>query len=110
MRGGSTITEQYIKNAYYSSEPRTVLQKIREAIGAIIIEYRYSKDEILKKYLSNVYMGNGVYGIETIIGSNPDDDTILDIIARLKFPNISESNRDTVLAYRARISDRIGKK
>lgn len=55
-------------------------------------------------------MGNGVYGIETIIGSNPDDDTILDIIARLKFPNISESNRDTVLAYRARISDRIGKK
>ena len=110
VRGGSTITEQYIKNAYYSSEPRTVLQKIREAIGAIIIEYRYSKDEILKKYLSNVYMGNGVYGIETIIGSNPDDDTILDIIARLKFPNISESNRDTVLAYRARISDRIGKK
>ena len=110
VRGGSTITEQYIKNAYYSSEPRTIIQKIREAIGAIILEQQYSKDEILRKYLSVVYMGNGLYGIQAVIGSNPDDDTILDTMVRLKYPNISESNRDTVLAYRARISDRIGKK
>lgn len=110
VRGGSTITEQYVKNAYYPRSTRTILQKIREALGAIIIEYSYSKDEILRQYLSTVYMGNGLYGIATIIGANPDDSTILDIIARLRYPNISESNRDTVLAYRARVAEKIGKK
>jgi Transglycosylase len=110
VRGGSTITEQYIKNTYYSSEPRTIFQKIREAIAAIILEQQYGKDEILHKYLSSVYMGNGLYGIQAVIGNNPDDDTILDIITKLKYPNISESNRDTVLAYRARISEKIGRK
>lgn len=110
VRGGSTITEQYVKNAYYSGEPRSIFQKIREAIGALILEQQYSKNEILAKYLSSVYMGNGLYGIVTMIGENPDDDTILDTITRLKYPNISESNRDTVLAYRARISEKIGKK
>ena len=110
VRGGSTITEQYTKNAYYSGAPRTIIQKLREAIGAIILEQQYSKDEILRKYLSVVYMGYGLYGIQAVIGSHPDDDTILDTIVRLKYPNISQSNRDTVLAYRARISDRIGKK
>lgn len=67
IRGGSTITEQYIKNTYYAGKPRTILQKIREAIGALIIEKKYNKEEILRKYLSNVYMGNGLYGIENII-------------------------------------------
>ena len=110
VRGGSTITEQYTKNAYYSGEPRTIIQKLREAIGAIIVEQQYNKDEILRKYLSVVYMGYGLYGIQAVIESNPDDDTILDTIVRLKYPNISQSNRDTVLAYRARITDRIGKK
>ena len=110
VRGGSTITEQYIKNSYYSSSPRTITQKIREAIGAIIIEYRYTKDDILRKYLSTVYMGNGLYGIATVIDNNPDDAMILDTITRLKYPNISGSNRDAVLAYRARISEKIRKK
>ena len=110
VRGGSTITEQYIKNAYYSGAPRTIIQKIREAIGAIIIENKYAKDEILRKYLGVVYMGNGLYWITTVMNNNADDDMILDVITRLKYPNTSESNRDTVLAYRARISDHIGKK
>lgn len=110
VRGGSTITEQYIKNAYYSGSPRTIIQKIREAVGALILEQQYNKDEILRKYLSTVYMGNGLYGIAAVMSDNPDDDTILDIITRLKYPNISESNRDAVLAYRTRVSERIGKK
>jgi membrane peptidoglycan carboxypeptidase len=67
VRGGSTITEQYTKNAYYSSSPRTIIQKIREAIGAIILEQLYTKDEILRKYLGIVYMGNGLYGIQTVL-------------------------------------------
>jgi penicillin-binding protein 1A len=63
VRGGSTITEQYIKNTYYPGSPRTLLQKIRESIAAIIIEHRLSKAEILRGYLSVVYMGNMEYGV-----------------------------------------------
>ncbi len=55
-------------------------------------------------------MGKGLYGIATIIGSESDDDTILDIITRLRFPNISDSNKDIVLGYRTRVSEKIGKK
>ncbi len=56
VRGGSTITEQYIKNTYYNGAPRTVIQKIRESIAAIIIESKSSKETILRNYLSTVYM------------------------------------------------------
>ncbi len=48
VRGGSTITEQYVKNIYYSNNSRTILQKIREALGALFIESRSTKDEILR--------------------------------------------------------------
>lgn len=107
VRGGSTITEQYIKNAYYNTASRTIIQKIREAIGAVIIENQYTKDEILQKYLSTVYMGNGLYGINTVIEENPDNDTILDTITRLKFPNITQSNSGSVMEYRSRINNRL---
>lgn len=107
VRGGSTITEQYIKNAYFAGKPRTILQKIREAIGAVIIENRYNKNEILQKYLSTVYMGNGLYGIENMIEEKLNDDTILDIITKLKFPNISDSNKSSVIVYRDRVSEKI---
>lgn len=110
VRGGSTITEQYVKNSYYIGKPRTILQKLREAIGSLIIEKKYSKEEILRKYLSNVYMGNGLYGIGNMIGKTADDDTILDIITKLKYPNISDSNRPAIIEYRNRVSEKIGKK
>jgi len=54
-----------VKNAFYNQAPRDIFQKLREAIGAIIIENSYTKDEILQKYLGIIYMGNGQYGIET---------------------------------------------
>jgi penicillin-binding protein 1C len=108
VRGGSTITEQYVKNAYYNTRSRTILQKIREAIGALIIEQKYTKDKILENYLSTVYMGNGTYGIETVMGENPDNGTILDTITRLKFPNITISNSGTVMEYRTKISNKLG--
>lgn len=110
VRGGSTITEQYIKNVYYTGESRTIFQKIREAIGAIIIERLYSKEEILRKYLSNVYMGNGLYGIQNILEKELNNDVILDIITKIKYPNISDSNRSAVIEYRNRVSEKIGKK
>ncbi len=107
VRGGSTITEQYVKNTYYNTSSRTVLQKIREAVGATIIENKFTKDEILTKYLSTVYMWNGLYGIETVIGDNSDTDIILDTITRLKFPNITTTNSGNVLTYRTMIENRL---
>ena len=65
VRGGSTITEQYIKNLYFPHAPRTIYQKIIESYYAIVLELEYTKEEILRKYLDSVYMGNGLYGIET---------------------------------------------
>lgn len=110
VRWGSTITEQYVKNSFYNQAPRNIFQKIREAIGAIIIENRFTKDEILQKYLGIVYMGNGQYGIETCTLWKNDIDTILDTITKLKFPNITDSNSGTVIEYRNKISEKIGKK
>ncbi len=64
VEGGSTITQQYIKNALGATE-KTVRRKIREAVLAYQLEERHTKDEILERYLNTVYFGNGAYGIET---------------------------------------------
>lgn len=62
--GGSTITQQYVKNYYLNSE-RTLTRKYREAIIALKIDQEQSKDEILTNYLNTIYYGRGAYGIET---------------------------------------------
>ena len=61
-QGGSTITQQYVKNVYTGSE-RSFGRKIKEAIIAVKLEKKYSKNEILGKYLNTVYLGNGAYGV-----------------------------------------------
>jgi membrane peptidoglycan carboxypeptidase len=61
--GGSTITQQYVKNAYLTSR-RTFTRKVREAIIAVKIDRRYSKDRVLEFYLNTIYFGRGAYGIE----------------------------------------------
>ncbi len=63
-QGGSTLSQQYIKNAVLQNPERTIERKINEAILAIKLERRYSKDEILGFYLNTVYFGRGAYGIE----------------------------------------------
>ncbi|MDP2210674.1 MAG: PBP1A family penicillin-binding protein [Candidatus Aquicultor sp.] len=62
-QGGSTITQQYVKNAYFSPE-KTVSRKLREAFLATKLERTYKKEEILEKYLNTIYFGSGAYGIE----------------------------------------------
>jgi penicillin-binding protein 1A len=64
-QGGSTITQQLVKNAVIEDTEQTFARKFREAAIALRMENRYSKDEILELYLNDVYFGNGVYGIGT---------------------------------------------
>ncbi len=74
VQGGSTITQQFVKNALAAQKDRTVLEKLREAALAYQIERHWSKDKILTNYLNNIYFGNGAYGIEaaarTYFGAN----------------------------------------
>ncbi|MDP9388983.1 MAG: transglycosylase domain-containing protein, partial [Actinomycetota bacterium] len=62
VQGGSTITQQYVKNAYVGQE-RTFVRKIREAILASQLDRQVDKEEILFQYLSNIYLGEGIYGV-----------------------------------------------
>jgi penicillin-binding protein 1A len=62
-QGGSTITQQVVKNVLLTSE-RTVGRKVREAILARRIEQELTKDEILELYLNHIYFGHGRYGVE----------------------------------------------
>jgi membrane peptidoglycan carboxypeptidase len=62
-QGGSTITQQYVKNVLTGPE-RSVSRKVREAILAVKLEDTASKDEILRGYLNTVYLGHGAYGVQ----------------------------------------------
>ena len=65
VQGGSTLTQQLIKNMYLT-RTKTITRKVNEAIMALLLEYRYSKDQILEAYINEVYLGqhyaNGIYG------------------------------------------------
>ena len=63
VQGGSTITQQYAKNAYLSSE-RSFVRKARELVLSVKLESTVSKDQILGDYLNTIYFGRGAYGIE----------------------------------------------
>ncbi len=63
VQGGSTLTQQLAKNLFLSPS-RTFDRKIQEAMLALYLESRYSKNQLLTLYLNRVYFGAGVYGIE----------------------------------------------
>jgi membrane peptidoglycan carboxypeptidase len=75
QQGGSTITQQYVKNVLIATASnggakqtvaeRTAARKLREAKYAIALEKRYTKQQILEKYLNIAYFGDGVYGVGT---------------------------------------------
>lgn len=62
QQGGSTITQQLAKNAFLTNK-RSLRRKAQEAMIALYLEARLSKDEILSRYLSTVYFGDGVFGL-----------------------------------------------
>jgi penicillin-binding protein 1A len=63
VEGGSTITQQLVKNTLVGTE-RTFKRKVQEAILAFQLEQKLTKDQILERYLNTVYFGRGSYGIE----------------------------------------------
>ena len=63
-QGGSTITQQYVKNAFLDGA-QTYQRKLQEAVYAIELERQMTKPEILESYLNRTYFGQGVYGIGT---------------------------------------------
>ena len=65
VQGGSTITQQLVKNAVTGDTSPTFERKFQELALAIRVEQRYTKDQILALYLNDIYFGNGVYGIGT---------------------------------------------
>jgi penicillin-binding protein 1A len=66
-QGGSTITQQFVKNALSAQGDRSVFQKLRESALAYHLERKWSKEKILTQYLNTVYFGNGAYGVESAV-------------------------------------------
>lgn len=66
VQGASTLTQQLMKNLFLTSE-RTLERKLREALMAVIVEYRFSKSEILERYINEIYLGQrgaqGIFGV-----------------------------------------------
>jgi len=112
VEGGSTITQQFIKNTYLHNE-RSIGRKLKEAALAWQLSQRWSKDKILTAYLNTIYFGNGAYGVEqaartyfhktaltlnwaeaAMLAGIPSDPTQFDPVAN---PKAAKARRELVL-------------
>ena len=112
VQGGSTITQQFVKNAYLTSQ-KSIGRKLFEAALAWQLEQRWSKDRILTAYLNTVYFGNGAYGVEqasrvyfhhsaatmtpaeaALLAGIPEDPSLWDPVAH---PQLAKARRNLVL-------------
>ena len=111
-QGGSTITQQLAKNLYYSPQ-RTVLRKVRESLASLILEAKYSKDEILESYLNEIYLGQSgsvaVYGVgeaaRYYFGKPVSDLTVPEaalLAGMIKGPNTFAPIKDPIRAKKRR--------
>lgn len=66
-QGGSTITQQLVKNTFSINRKRDLTTKAREAVLAVELEKQLTKSQILEDYLNLVYFGNGAYGVEAAV-------------------------------------------
>lgn len=112
-QGGSTITQQYAKNAFLTQD-RSWSRKINEARLAFKLETVVSKDDILEDYLNTIYFGRGAYGIEAasiayfgIPASELDPSQAAVLAALIKSPSglAPESNRDALVGRWAYVLD-----
>jgi penicillin-binding protein 1B len=103
VQGGSTITQQLVKNFYLTNE-RRLSRKVKEALMALILEYRYTKNEILEAYLNEIYLGqngsNAVHGFglasEFYFGSTLKDlplEQVASLVALVRGPSEYDPRR-----------------
>lgn len=114
-QGGSTITQQFVKNAFLTSE-RTVPRKIKEAILSVELELKYTKDEILALYLNQVPYGYNAYGIEaaaqTYFNKNAKDLTLAEsatLAVLPQAPTYYSNNLDKLLNRKEGILNKMEK-
>lgn len=108
VEGGSTITQQLVKSAYLSSK-RTYDRKWKEALLALWLELRLSKQEILERYLSSAYFGQGCHGLRAAarhyfskpIGALDIGESVV-LVALLRAPTTLAAD-NTALHQRARL-------
>jgi penicillin-binding protein 1A len=101
VEGASTITQQYVRNAYLSRD-RSIARKIKDALIAIEVERKQdSKDQIIADYLNTVYFGNNAYGVEaaaeTYFNKSVEDLSIAEsatLVGLLWSPSILGEDRD----------------
>lgn len=121
-QGGSTITQQYVKNVYLTQE-RTITRKIKEAALAVKVEREIPKQEILTRYLNTIYLGRGAYGVEaasrTYFGKNVGELTLPEaayLAGLIRSPETADANlpandpkkdaqRQTAIARRRSVLD-----
>jgi len=88
-QGGSTITQQVVKNTLLTSE-KTILRKLREIVISLKLERKYEKDEILSFYLNQIPYGNNAYGIEaaaeTFFGKHAEELNLLETAYLISLP------------------------
>jgi penicillin-binding protein 1A len=108
VQGGSTLTQQLAKIAFLNPK-RTLKRKVQEALMALELERNYSKEEILSIYLNRVYLGSGIYGIDSAakyyFGKNVQDLDLYEcaiIAGLLKAPSkLSPLNNPELTGQRA---------
>ncbi|SEP12147.1 transglycosylase domain-containing protein [Trujillonella endophytica] len=112
-QGGSTITQQYVKNAFLTSE-QTFSRKFQELFLAIKLDNEYSKDEILENYLNTIYFGRGAYGIEAAANTffgvpasalTAEQGAVLSVLIRNPSNNDPEVNPEGSLGRWERVMD-----
>jgi len=116
VQGGSTITQQLAKNLFYSPQ-RTMGRKFKEALAALVLEVKYTKQNILESYLNEIYLGQAgfvsIYGVREAahryFGKTLQELTVEEVAmiaglikgpnsyAPMKHPELAKQRRDVVL-------------
>src|SRR3954468_3022864 len=108
LQGGSTITQQLVKNSYLSSD-RSLWRKAKEAVLSIKLEQTHDKKDILERYLNTVYFGRGAYGIQAAAAvyfnttaAQLDVNQSALLIGLLSSPETADPSKDPTAAQRRR--------
>ena len=106
LQGGSTITQQYVKQTYLTAQ-RTLSRKIKEAGLAVRVSRDMTKDQILQGYLNTIYWGRGAYGIEaaaeTYFATTADQLTLPEaalLAGMIREPDLADPSEDPNTARR----------